>query len=126
MLGKKRRISKIQLNKHNEYEALAKERPAQLSKEWFQRYDRIKMVYQNFSKLSDWLIDMNKLNQTILSKDNFEEIKRAIGKDAVIVKKIIENITIGFCNMLLIYFEDQKTSSKPLTTIARRWVNMQE
>ncbi|MEO6315854.1 MAG: TIR domain-containing protein [Chitinophagaceae bacterium] len=65
----------------NEWDQLVKNRSGSLSTEQFQRYDKIKMVWQNFGKLADWLVDMNSLNPALLSKDNFDKIKSAIGKN---------------------------------------------
>ena len=64
------------------WDDLVKTRSGSLSVEQFQRFDKIKMVYQNFGKLADWLIDMNSLNPTLLSRNNFEEIKKAIADNA--------------------------------------------
>ena len=80
-------------NKYNEYEGLLKDRPDQLSAEWFQRYDKIKMIHQNFSKLTEWLIDMNALNPQMLSTDNFSEFKKAIEESAAGIKN--ENVKDG-------------------------------
>ena len=67
---------------YNEWDGLVKKRTGQLSNEQLQRYDKIKMIHQNFGKLSDWLVDMNTLSPRLLSADNFAEIKKAIiGKD---------------------------------------------
>lgn len=57
---------------------LIAKRAGQLSVEQMQRYDKVKMIYQNFGKLTDWLADINTLNPQLLSKDNFAEIKKAI------------------------------------------------
>lgn len=42
------------------------------------RYEKTKLIQQNFGNLSDWLIDMNSLNPRMLSADNFEIIKKEI------------------------------------------------
>jgi len=64
----------------NEWDTLVKKRSGQLSIEQLGRYDKIKMIFQNFGKLSDWIVDMNTLNPIILSKDNFDLIKKAIAE----------------------------------------------
>ncbi len=65
-------------NEYNKWDALVKKRSGQLSVEQMQRFDKIKMIHQNFGKLTDWIIDMNTLSPKILSQDNFAEIKKAI------------------------------------------------
>ncbi|MEJ7737668.1 MAG: toll/interleukin-1 receptor domain-containing protein [Chitinophagaceae bacterium] len=65
-------------NEYNTWSDLVKKRPGQLAIEQLQRYDKIKMIYQNFGKLTEWLADINTLNAQLISKDNFAEIKSAI------------------------------------------------
>lgn len=67
-------------NEYTEWENLVTKRARQLSKEQFDRYDKIKLVHQNFGKLADWLVDMNTLNPKLLSADNFAIIKSEIEK----------------------------------------------
>lgn len=67
-------------NEYNEWSGLVARRPGQLSVEQLQRFDKIKMIYQNFGRLAEWIADMNTLNPQILSADNFATIKKAIGK----------------------------------------------
>jgi len=67
-------------NEYNEWSDLVKRRAGQLSVEQLQRFDKIKMIYQNFGRLGEWIADMNSLNPQILSADNFAAIKRAIAK----------------------------------------------
>ena len=61
-----------------EWDILVKNRSANLSSGQLIRYDRIKMIYQNFGKLVEWIIDMNTSSIEILSMDNFKKIKDAI------------------------------------------------
>lgn len=65
-----------------EWDNFVKKRASQLSIEQLQRFDKVRMIYQNLGKLTDWLIDMNTLNPKLLTKDNFLEIKRAIQMQA--------------------------------------------
>jgi len=65
-------------NEYKKWEELIKKRAGQVSVEQMQRYDKIKMIYQNFGKLTEWIIDMNTLTPQLLSVDNFAEIKKAI------------------------------------------------
>jgi hypothetical protein len=67
-------------NEYNEWSGLVAKRPGQLSVEQLQRFDKIKMIYQNFGRLAEWIADMNTLNPQILSADNFAAIKKEIGK----------------------------------------------
>ena len=67
-------------NEYNEWSGLVARRSGQLSVEQLQRFDKIKMIYQNFGRLAEWIADMNTLNPQILSADNFAAIKKAIGK----------------------------------------------
>lgn len=75
----------------------------QLSIEQLQRYDNIKMRFQNFGRLTDWIIDMNALNLKILSADNFAEIRNEIIKRSTDValqepkpeKGLIKMLTFG-------------------------------
>ncbi len=69
------------------WDDLIKSRSGSLSVEQFQRFDKIKMIYQNFGKLADWLIDMNSLNPALLSRNNFEEIKKAITENARVTEE---------------------------------------
>ena len=70
-------------DKYNKYKALAKKRAGQLSIEWQAEFDRIKMIYQNFSKLIGWITDMNTATTSMLSAENFAEIKKAVGEDII-------------------------------------------
>jgi hypothetical protein len=60
------------------WDDLLKKRSGQLAVEQMQRYDRIKMIYQNFGKLTEWIIDICAFHPQLLSADNFAEIKKAI------------------------------------------------
>lgn len=62
----------------DEWEELVKLMPDRLSKEQFDRYDKIKLVGSNIGKLMDWLADMNTLTKKLLSENDFEEIKKAL------------------------------------------------
>jgi hypothetical protein len=63
------------------WDDLIKNKAEELSTGQFERYEKIKLVRQNFSKLADWLVDLNTLNPTLLSGNNFSEIKRTLLKD---------------------------------------------
>ncbi len=63
-----------------EWEDLFKKRMGQLSSEQFSRYEKVKVIGQNIGKLMDWLTDMNTLNLDMLSKNDFAEIKKALGQ----------------------------------------------
>ena len=67
-------------NEYKEWDDLVKKRAGQLSVEQMQRYDKIKMIHQNFGRLTEWIIDMNTLSPQLLSDDNFAEIKKIIVK----------------------------------------------
>src|SRR4030095_15696366 len=67
-------------SEYKEWDDLVRKRAGQLAVEQMQRYDKIKMIYQNFGKLTEWIIDMNTLKPQLLSADNFAEIKKAIIK----------------------------------------------
>ena len=72
-------------NEQAEWENLVKKRAGQLSQAQFDRFNKTKLIHQNFGQLTDWLIDMNTLNPTLLSKDNFAEIRKAISKNNQVV-----------------------------------------
>lgn len=59
---------------------LIQRRMDQISDAQYNRYQKIKEINQNFSKLSDWLTDMNSKTNTILREDDFAEVKSAILK----------------------------------------------
>lgn len=63
---------------YKKWDDLVKKRSADLSVEQMQRFDKIKMIYQNFGRLTDWILDMNTLSPRILSADDFSGIKKAI------------------------------------------------
>jgi hypothetical protein len=63
---------------YKKWDDLVKKRSAELSVEQMQRFDKIKMIYQNFGKLTDWIVDMNTLSPGILLVDDFSGIKKAI------------------------------------------------
>ena len=65
-------------SKLKDWEDLIKENINGLGKQNMERYDKTKLIQQNFGNLSDWLVDINSLNPTILSKNNFEIIKKEI------------------------------------------------
>jgi hypothetical protein len=67
-------------NEYKEWDDLVRRRAGQLAVEQMQRYDKIRMIYQNFGKLTEWIVDMNTLKPQLLSADNFAEIKKAIIK----------------------------------------------
>lgn len=67
-------------NEYKKWDELVKKRAEQLSVGQLQDYDRIKMIHQNFGRLTDWIKDMNTLNLQTLSADNFAAIKKAIIK----------------------------------------------
>jgi TIR domain len=79
------------------WESLVKESAEQLSVEQFQRFNQIKKISQNFAELAGWLVDMNTLNPALLSKDNFDEIKKTIqaGTGPVQTQTEEEEITKG-------------------------------
>jgi len=85
-------------NEYKEWDDLVRKHAGQLSVEQMQRYDKIKMIYQNFGRLSEWIIDMNSLNPRLLSAGNFAEIKKAIlnkgtevlSEETVPANKVIE------------------------------------
>jgi hypothetical protein len=62
----------------NDWEELIKEDPGALGGNQLDRFNKTKLIQQNFGQLSDWLIDMNTLNPKLLSADNFAEIKNVI------------------------------------------------
>lgn len=63
---------------YNKWDSLVKKRLTQLSIEQLQQFDKIKIIYQHFGELMNWLVDMNTLNPAMLSSNNFKEIKKAI------------------------------------------------
>jgi internalin A len=63
---------------HLKWDKLVEKRKRQLSQEQFDRYEKIKLVHQNFGKLADWLVDMNTLSKELLSADDFKIIKENI------------------------------------------------
>ena len=69
---------------YNKWNELVSKRAQQLSVEKMHRYDKIKMVHQNFDKLTEWIADMNTLKPKLLSKDNFSEIKKEINRMATV------------------------------------------
>ncbi len=69
-------------NEYRSWDNLVKERAGALSAEQMLRYDKIKMIYQNYGRLTDWIIDMNALTPQMLSADNFAVVKKAIIKQA--------------------------------------------
>lgn len=83
-----------------EWEELFNLRIKQLSTEQYARYDKVKLIGENISKLLDWLADMNTLNPMMLSENNFAEIKKALGQIPA-PDNISENIP------------DKKTEEKP-------------
>lgn len=77
-------------NEFNDWNELLKKRAGNLSIEKMQRYDKIKMIYQNFDKLTEWIADMNAMNPKMLSHDNFSAIKKEIEN---MVSGVQDNIT---------------------------------
>lgn len=65
-------------NEYNKWNDLVKTHSGQLSVDQMKRYDKIKMIYQNFGKLTEWILYMNKLNPQVMSVDNFAKIKEEI------------------------------------------------
>lgn len=63
---------------HVKWDKLVEKRKRQLSQEQFDRYEKIKLIHQNFGKLADWLVDMNTLSKELLSADDFKIIKETI------------------------------------------------
>lgn len=74
-------------NEYNEWNELIKRHAGQLAVEQMQRFDKIRMIHQNFGKLAEWIMDMNSLNPRLLAADNFGIIKEAIKEKAVRVEK---------------------------------------
>lgn len=65
-------------DEYDMWDALVKKYSSQLAVEQLQRYDNIKMIFQNFGRLTEWIIDMNALSPRILSTNNFAHIKNEI------------------------------------------------
>ncbi len=64
--------------KTQEWVDLYKAVASQLSSEQGKRFENVKEIHQNFSKLSDWLIDINASKTSLLSENDFEKVKEAI------------------------------------------------
>jgi tetratricopeptide (TPR) repeat protein len=60
------------------WSTLVKKRATDLAIEQMQRFDKVKMVKQNFSKLTEWLIDMNSLSKQFLAANDFAIIKQSL------------------------------------------------
>ena len=67
---------------------LVKKRADKIKPAQFNRYDKIRSIHQNFGNLSDWIVDMNQGSKLELSKNNFEEVKKAILKR---LKRLAQN-----------------------------------
>jgi tetratricopeptide (TPR) repeat protein len=61
-----------------DWEALVQGNTRQLSEAQFLRYNKIKLVHQNFGELVDWIIDMNSLNKQLLAANDFAVIKQSL------------------------------------------------
>ena len=81
--------------KLNEHETLAKSRAGELSVEWYQRYNKIKVITQNFSQLAEWITDMNTLTPELLSAGNFDKIKKTIKDSVAVVEQKAASENIG-------------------------------
>ncbi len=75
---------------HLKWDKLVEKRKRQLSQEQFDRYEKIKLIHQNFGKLADWLVDMNTLSKKLLSANDFKIIKENIEEYQ---NKSLENIS---------------------------------
>jgi hypothetical protein len=67
-------------NEYKIWDNLLKTHSGNLSAEQLQRYHNVKLIFQNFGMVTEWITDMNTLTPQILAADNFAEIKNEIRK----------------------------------------------